>query len=279
MSYTGKCTTPAVSSWSHYDQMLSCNHLLVAGASGSGKSVLEHALIHNLMGYFPYSVPCNPAQCDKSATLILLDPKRVELSRYKDLPHTIRYATEISDMLDALRYAERLMMDRYKQLERDGKDDAGYLYGHVYVIIDELGDLMTTCKKEAAPLIQRIAQLGRAARVHIIACTQCPTTAVIPTTIKVNFDGMVGLRTRTAQDSRNIIGDSGCEDLPNPRLEGRGECIFINGAEDNQYPVYMVDRAETDRLIDHWREQVRINQPVKKSLTSRLFGFLFPRKQ
>lgn len=269
-------TSPVLSTYCHYDDMLDCNHLLIAGASGSGKSVLEHALIHNLLGRAPVSEPTDPARCDKCARLILLDPKMVELSQYKDLPHTLRYASDTDEMLDALRYAQELMETRFAQIRKDGKRNGDHRFGHVYVIIDELGDLMTTCKKEAAPLIQRIAQLGRAARVHIIACTQCPTTAVIPTFIKVNFDGLVGLRTRSAQDSRNIIGESGCELLPNPRLTGHGECLFLRGADLHHYPVYMVDDAEIDRVIAHWMEQKAAQHPKRNndSFLSILFPFL-----
>lgn len=193
--------TPAGTSYTLYSDMAAQPHLLVAGATGSGKSVVINGIISTLLFRAP-----------SQAQLVLIDPKRVELVRYKDLPHTVRYASEPADMVQALQQALVITDRRYQEMQKarvlkyDGPD--------LYVVIDELADLMTTDKRHVQPLLQRLCQIGRAARVHVIAATQCPLAAVIPTPIKVNFDSRVALRTSCAQDSRNIIQQTGCELLP-----------------------------------------------------------------
>lgn len=193
--------TPAGTSYTLYSDMAAQPHLLVAGATGSGKSVVINGIISTLLFKAP-----------SQAQFILVDPKRVELVRYKDLPHTVRYASEPADMVQALQQALVITDRRYQEMQKarvlkyDGPD--------LYVVIDELADLMTTDKRHVQPLLQRLCQIGRAARVHVIAATQCPLAAVIPTPIKVNFDSRVALRTSCAQDSRNIIQQTGCELLP-----------------------------------------------------------------
>lgn len=190
--------TPAGTSYTLYSDMAAQPHLLVAGATGSGKSVVINGIISTLLFKAP-----------SQAQLILIDPKRVELVRYKELPHTVRYASEPADMVQALQQALVITDRRYQDMQKarvlkyEGPD--------LYVVIDELADLMTTDKRHVQPLLQRLCQIGRAARVHVIAATQCPLAAVIPTPIKVNFDSRVGLRTSCAQDSRNILQQTGCE--------------------------------------------------------------------
>lgn len=113
-----------------------------------------------------------------------------------------------------------------------------------------------TNRRQVQPLLQRLAQIGRAANVHIIAATQCPISAVIPTPIKVNFDSRVGLRTRSAQDSRNILGCRGCESLPR---YGQGYYMTPDGL--TLYNIPMIPDQEINRLIRHWMNQ----QPPKET--------------
>lgn len=193
--------TPAGTAQNLYLNMLKQPHLLIAGSTGSGKSVLINGIIYTSLFYSPNRVE-----------LILIDPKRVELAAYKDLPHCIRYASEPRDMAAALTEAIDTMEQRYKVMQQQrAKEWDG---GHLYIIIDEFADLMTTQKAETLPQLLRIAQLGRAARVHLIAATQRPTTDIINGQIKVNMDSRVALRCPTAQDSRNIIGIKCAETLP-----------------------------------------------------------------
>ena len=122
-----------------------------------------------------------------------------------------------------------------------------YQGGDVYVIIDELADLMTTQKKAVLPLLQRLCQIGRAAKVHVIACTQCPLAKVIPTEVKVNFDARVALRTRSAQDSRNILNRTGCELLPR---YGQGYYMTPEGL--NLWNIPMYSESAVEKLVSYW---------------------------
>ena len=226
--------TPGGNVYKLFDDMASQPHLLVAGATGSGKSVVVNGIIYNLLH-----------KSFKAAQMVLIDPKRVELVQWQHVPHCIEYASEPSDMIAALENALDITEDRYQEMQRAGLKK--YDGGHVYVIIDELADLMTTNKKEVLPLLQRLCQIGRAANVHVIACTQCPLREVIPTAVKVNFDSRVALRTRSAQDSRNILGFSGCEVLPR---YGQGYFMCPEGCSLWNIPMY--SKAQLDDLEDYW---------------------------
>lgn len=226
--------TPVDDCYTLYSDMARQPHLLIAGATGSGKSVIVNGIIYNLLHDGP-----------ERAKMILIDPKRVELSAYRNVPHCIRYASEPADMVDALKYAVQVTEGRYTVMQRNGQRK--YNGGHVYVIIDEMADMMTTNKKGVQPLLQRLCQIGRAANVHVIACTQCPLATVIPTAISVNFDARIGLRTRNAQDSRNILGQACCEQLPR---YGQGYYMTPDGIDLWEIPMYP-DTA-VNQLIDYW---------------------------
>ena len=234
-------TTPSGSTYSLYNDMLSQPHLLVAGATGSGKSVVINGLMHSIVHRFPF---------DRSdgAEVILIDPKRVELVMYRSLPHCIKYASEPLDMLSALQYAMQITEDRYRKMQ--SKRERKYSGGDVYVMIDEFADLMTTQRREVQPLIQRLAQIGRAARVHIVLATQTPISKVLPTEIKCNFDSRVGLRTRSAQDSRNILGETGLEQLP---MYGQG--IYMTPREETLYNIPMIEDSQLEQLVTFWERQ------------------------
>ena len=226
--------TPSGQVYTLYKDMLSQPHLLIAGATGSGKSVIINGLIYTALYDSPAAV-----------RFILIDPKRVELIEYKPLPHTIRYASEPGEMIGALQGALDIVENRYKIMQRQRARK--YSGAAVYIVIDELADLMTTNKKQVQPLIQRLAQIGRAANVHIIAATQCPLAAIIPTPIKVNFDSRVGLRTRSRQDSRNILDIPGCELLPR---YGQGYYMKPEGLQ--LYNIPLIPDTERQRIIKHW---------------------------
>ena len=230
-------TSPQGQYFTLYADMLKQPHLLVAGATGSGKSVVINGIIYTALFQTPASLE-----------LILIDPKRVELVEYKNLPHTITYASEPADMVQALNTAMQITERRYKVMQAQGVKK--YQGGAVYVVIDELADLMTTDRRHVQPLLQRLCQIGRAANVHIIAATQCPLATVIPTPIKVNFDARVALRTRSAQDSRNILGVKGCELLPR---YGQGYYMTPDGL--TLYNIPMQDPASVKTMLDYWKRQ------------------------
>lgn len=226
--------TPGGPVYTLYEDMAAQPHLLVAGATGSGKSVVINGIISTL-------IHDSPAR----AQLILIDSKRVELLSYQELPHTVRYATEPDTIAAALADALKITDQRYKGMaaQRQRKYDGPALC----VIIDELADLMTTQRKTVQPLIQRLCQIGRAANVHVIAATQCPLASVIPTAIGVNFDCRVGLRTRNAQDSRNILGRTGCEKLPR-----YGQAYYMTPDGLQLWNVPMIPDSEINALVSWW---------------------------
>lgn len=238
-----KWATPSGTIYTIYKSMLSENHLMIAGVPGSGKSVIVNALIYTALYKFPLS-----AESKNSAGFILIDPKRVDLVKYKDLPHTLKYASEPAEMIQALQYAMSLTEARYKEMQ--AQRVTKYIGGDVYVIIDEMADLMTTNRKQVQPLIQRLAQIGRAAGIHIILCTQCPLAKVLSTEIKVNFDARVALRTATAQHSRNIMEQSGCELLPQ-----YGQGYYVTPMGTNLYEIPMIPHEELDARIKWWMDQ------------------------
>lgn len=227
-------TTPAGEYYSLYADMLKQPHLLIAGATGSGKSVVINGLVYTALYDSPAKV-----------RFILIDPKRVELADYKHLPHTLKYSSEPGEMVQALEMGMDITESRYKEMQRQGLKK--YQGAAVYIIIDELADLMTTDRRHVQPLLQRLAQIGRAANVHIIAATQCPLAAVIPTPIKVNFDSRVALRTRSAQDSRNILGVKGCELLPR---YGQGYYMTPDGL--TLYNIPMQTEEQLKNMVEYW---------------------------
>lgn len=227
-----------------FEDMLKQPHLLIAGATGSGKSVVINGIISTILYKYP-----------SESSFILIDPKRVELSPYKHTPHCIRYASEPQEMLEALRYAMTLCDNRYREMQK--RNERKYSGGDVYVIIDEFADLMTTQRYFVAPLIQRLAQVGRASKIHLLIATQTPIAKVLPTEIKCNFDSRVGLRTRSAQDSRNILEQKGLETLPI-----YGEMIYRTPYGQARGKVPYINEAEQNRLITWWTNQLNkeINQ-------------------
>ena len=230
-------TTPSGTIYTLFEDMLSQKHLLIAGATGSGKSVVVNGMIYTGLHRSPDEIQ-----------FIFIDPKRVELSQYRHLPHCIYYASEPDTMIKGLVRAMEITEERYKIMQRHGLKK--YRGADVYVIIDELADLMTTNKKETQPLIQRLCQIGRAALVHVVACTQTPVSAVIPTPIKVNFDSRVGLRTRSKQDSRNILEQPGLETLPE-----YGQGVYMTSREYTLYNIPYITDDQIQAIIDHWEQQ------------------------
>lgn len=244
-------TTPAAQYSRLYENMLSAGHILIAGAAGSGKSVLMTGLVHTAIIKSPID-----------HQLIIVDPKRVDYSEYRDLPHVVKYASEPKDIVTALQIAISIMEDRYNDMARRGLKE--YDKGRLFVVVDELADLMTdkSMKRVVTPLLQRLTQLGRAARVSVIAATQCILSSIISTEVKVNFVNRIALRTATAQDSRNIISVKGAEMLPDPRTEGKAYGYWRSGANMDLWVLPKYDDVERYRIINHWMDK----KNVRKSL-------------
>jgi S-DNA-T family DNA segregation ATPase FtsK/SpoIIIE len=246
-------STPNITYSRLYADMLRQVHMLIAGATGSGKSTVINGMIHAALKDSPARVG-----------LILIDPKGCELAEYAAIPHVIDYANRPQDIPRALRGAVSLMNCRLADMKRRRLRE--YDGSHVYVIIDELMPIMTRpdIKRECySPLLDLLA-LARAARVHVVACTQSPVAAVIPTPLKCNFDSRLALRTASAQDSRNIIGARGCEALPNPVIERRAYGYYRRGADTDLYQLPRVEDAERRRVIEYW-EKARPRRHLFKS--------------
>ena len=231
--------TPAGRIYTPYSAMLDQPHLLIAGATGSGKSVLINGLIST-------AVYNSPAETQ----FVLLDPKTTELHHWQRLPHTIAYSFEPADMLRCLRSTIEIMEGRLRHMHDVG--ERLWTGSQIYVVIDELADLLTTNKAETVPLLQRICQLGRAAGIHCMAATQCLLASVLPTQIRVNFPAVVCLRTATKQQSRFIADVPGAELFPNPKTEGKALAFFRTGADVTKIMLYKVSDAEQARLVAHW---------------------------
>ena len=239
-------TGPTVRTWTapggevsnlYYD-MLEQPHLLIAGATGSGKSVVINGLLKTLF----------TCQTPTTAKVILIDPKRVELREWRNYPHVIRRETEPARIVDALRWAVDEMENRFQIMER--RDVKRYTGNDIYIFIDEYADLITTSKKDVEPLIIRLAQLGRAAGIHLILATQRPTRDIITGQIKVNIDSRLALRCPTGQDSRNVLDVKGAEDLPR---YGRG--IYLTPGTMKPTFVDIPAPENCDGLRSWWTRQ------------------------
>ncbi len=233
--------TPSGKYFDAFRQMADGNHLLIGGATGCGKSTLLHGIIHTLL----YSGPW-------AAQFILIDPKMVELSEYQSVPHCVRYANDHRSIVDALCHTVRIMEARLSTMNQ--RREKSWTGPHLYVVIDELADLMTVSatRKACLPLLQRILQTGRAAGISVLAATQTTVATVIPTTLKCNFADRVALRTATAQDSRNIIAQAGAECFPDPIRTGKALCYWRHGANLDLYRIPTYSAAEHERILTHW---------------------------
>lgn len=182
-------------------------HTLLAGCTGSGKSFTEKLMLDLL----PITYQ-----------LILLDPKRVELRKYKDDPRCIRYANDVFSCLDALKEAERHMNRRY--IEMEANDETIYSGAPICVVVDEAAALMDcggADKKDAIQAMYNIAFLGRAAKVYLVLCTQRATHDTIPRKISVNLENVICLRQKKPIDSRELVG------LPDAyRFPKYGQCYL-----------------------------------------------------
>lgn len=233
--------TPSGNVFTLFEQMAAGNHLLIAGATGSGKSVLINGIMHTLLMHGPGKVQ-----------FILIDPKRVELGEYRDLPHCQYYGNDTTGIIAALQIATRIMNQRLSEMEQ--RRERKWTGPRLYVVIDELADLLTVQprRKMCLPLLQSLLQTSRAAGIVVIAATQTVLSTVIPSTLKCNFTDRVALRTSTAQDSRNIIARSGAELFPDPEREHKALCYWRHGANLDLYYVPTYSEPERQRILTHW---------------------------
>jgi len=203
--------------------LTSMPHLLIAGTTGSGKSVCINTIIVSLL----YRL--SPELCK----FILIDPKMLELSAYEGIPHLLSpVITDSKKAASALGWTVREMNNRYKLMSKDGvRNIDGYNAKHklkmpyIVVVVDEMSDLMLVAGKEIENYIQKLSQMARAAGIHIIMATQRPSVDVITGTIKANFPTRISFRVSSKIDSRTILGEQGAE-----QLLGNGDMLFMSSA-------------------------------------------------
>jgi DNA segregation ATPase FtsK/SpoIIIE, S-DNA-T family len=257
-------------------------HLLIAGTTGSGKSVAINTMILSLLYHH------RPEEC----RLILIDPKMLELSVYDGIPHLLSpVVTDPRKAIIALKWAVREMEERYKRMSKVGvrnidgfnarvaearekgeiitrtvqtgfdKETGEAIYEKqemdldplpfIVVVVDEMADLMMVAGKDIEGAIQRLAQMARAAGIHLIMATQRPSVDVITGTIKANFPTRVSFQVTSKIDSRTILGEQGAE-----QLLGQGDMLYMAGGGriSRVHGPFVADR-EVERVVDHLKEQ------------------------
>ena len=240
-------------------------HLLIAGATGTGKSVCLNSLVVSIL---------YKARPDE-VKFVMIDPKRLELGLYADIPHLITpIVTEPKKAANALKWAVREMEQRYKQLAQWGvRNIAGYnteverrnnvldfdeegnphkTLPYVVIIIDELADLMMTCGADVEEAITRLAQMARAVGIHLVLATQRPSVDVITGLIKANFPSRIAFRVSQKVDSRTIIDANGAE-----QLLGRGDMLFLPPGTSRLLRVHgaFLDENEVAKIVAHIKAQ------------------------
>ena len=240
-------------------------HLLIAGSTGTGKSVAINSMLSSVL------FRATPDE----VRLILIDPKRLELGTYEDIPHLLTpVVVEPKQASNALRWAVREMEDRYKTLAAEGvrnieqfnRNVRHYLEDqsavreadpptplpYVIVVIDELGDLMMVASNEVEESIARLAQMARAVGIHLLLATQRPSVDVITGLIKANLPARISFRVSSKVDSRTILDGNGAE-----QLLGRGDMLFLPPASSRVVRLHgpYISEQESARLASFLRKQ------------------------
>ena len=203
--------------------LASMPHLLIAGTTGSGKSVCINTIILSLL------YKHTPDKCK----FILIDPKMLELSTYEGVPHLLcPVITEAKKAASVLGWVVKEMESRYRLMTKEGvRNIDGYNTKHklpmpyIVVVVDEMSDLMLVAGKEIENYIQKLSQMARAAGIHIIMATQRPSVDVITGTIKANFPTRISFQVTSKIDSRTILGEQGAE-----QLLGKGDMLYMSSA-------------------------------------------------
>ncbi|MCA9888457.1 MAG: DUF87 domain-containing protein, partial [Anaerolineae bacterium] len=242
-------------------------HLLIAGATGSGKSVCVNSIIASLLAF---------NQPD-TVKFIMVDPKRVELTGYNGIPHLVApVVTDVERIIGVLKWVTREMDDRYKQFSDSGSRNITDYNKHrdpattekmpyIIVIIDELADLMMIAPDETERTITRIAALARATGIHLVIATQRPSVDVVTGLIKANFPARIAFAVSDGTNSRVILDQPGAE-----RLLGRGDMLYMSG--NSPAPVRMqgvfVSDMEIDNIVRYWKMQALEHPDSVQNITN-----------
>ena len=229
--------------------LTSMPHLLIAGTTGSGKSVCINTIILSLLYRH------HPDKCK----FILIDPKMLELSTYEGVPHLLcPVITEAKKAASVLGWVVKEMESRYRLMTKEGvRNIDGYNLKHklpmpyIVVVVDEMSDLMLVAGKEIENYIQKLSQMARAAGIHIIMATQRPSVDVITGTIKANFPTRISFQVTSKIDSRTILGEQGAE-----QLLGKGDMLFMSSANKVvRIHAPYVSENEIEKINNHLRSQ------------------------
>lgn len=237
---------------SHFANIAKAPHLLIAGTTGSGKSVGIHTIVTSLLYR---NGPDN-------LRFIMVDPKRVELTLYNNIPHLLTpVITDPKKAIMALKWATKEMDRRYNILETNSVRDiqsyhknvaapagAGEPMPYIVVIIDELADMMTTYPREIESLIVRLAQMSRAVGIHLILSTQRPSVEVITGLIKANIPSRIAFQVPSLIDSRTIIDMPGAE-----KLLGSGDMLYLGGdmSKPQRIQSAYISETEVKKVVEH----------------------------
>ena len=229
--------------------LASMPHLLIAGTTGSGKSVCINTIILSLL------YKHTPDKCK----FILIDPKMLELSTYEGIPHLLcPVITEAKKAASVLGWVVKEMENRYKLMTKEGvRNIDGYNSKHtlsmpyIVVVVDEMSDLMLVAGKEIENYIQKLSQMARAAGIHIIMATQRPSVDVITGTIKANFPTRISFQVTSKIDSRTILGEQGAE-----QLLGKGDMLYMSSANKIvRIHAPFVSENEIEKINNYLRSQ------------------------
>lgn len=222
-------------------------HLLVAGATGSGKSACLNGMISSLI------MERSPAEL----RLLLIDPKRVELTPYNGIPHLLTpVVVETDEVVGLLKGMVNEMLDRYRRMEEEGvRNIESYnkrtpdKMPMLVVVIDELADLMMSAAFDVEQTLCRLAQLGRATGIHLVVATQRPSVDVVTGLIKANFPSRISFSVTSQVDSRTIIDTTGAD-----KLLGRGDMLYLplDASRPERVQGVFISDAEVEHLVQFW---------------------------
>ena len=233
--------------------LASMPHLLIAGTTGSGKSVCINTIILSILYRH------TPDKCK----FILIDPKMLELSTYEGIPHLLcPVITEAKKAASVLGWVVKEMESRYRLMTKEGvRNIDGYNSKHklampyIVVVVDEMSDLMLVAGKEIENYIQKLSQMARAAGIHIIMATQRPSVDVITGTIKANFPTRISFQVTSKIDSRTILGEQGAE-----QLLGKGDMLYMSSANRIiRIHAPFVSENEIEKVNNYLRSQAEPN--------------------
>ena len=227
-------------------------HLLVAGTTGSGKSVFINTLLASILYKFS----------PEELRLILIDPKMLELSVYNDIAHLLTpVVTEPKKAIIALKWVCKEMERRYSLMNEEGTRSLdGYnqkaieKLPYIIVFIDEMADLMMTAGKEVEHYVQRLAQMARACGIHLVMATQRPSVDIITGSIKANFPSRISFQVASKYDSRTVLGEVGAE-----QLLGNGDMLMSkNGGNIIRYQSAFISDSEVNKLIKEIKKSQKV---------------------